>query len=153
MFSNQKLLVILLVASLTWCVSGCGSGSSSTAPAPVVDTAPPDYQLLVKKLRKSAPTPKFKGNWERRLRKYGDGLTIIYSAQCPHTIKIANDIAETARSDFHLEPRMVESKTHRDAQRAPTPYAVFSVIYNGRLLADHQISRARFLNLMRQVAE
>ena len=31
---------------------------------------------------------------------------------------------------------------------APTPYAVFSVIHNGRILADHQISRTRFRNIM-----
>ena len=38
-----------------------------------------------------------------------------------------------------------------DAQNAPTPYAVFAVIYDGRLLADHQISRARFRNIMNKL--
>ena len=28
----------------------------------VVDTAPPNFELLVKKFNKNAPTPKFKGN-------------------------------------------------------------------------------------------
>jgi len=119
----------------------------------IVDTAPPDYELLVKKFRKSAPDPRFKGNWEKRLGKYGEGLTIIYSNQCPHSVKFGADIAEAAREDFGLEPRMVEIKTYRDAQRAPTPYAVFAVIYNGRLVVDYQVNKSKFVKLMRSALE
>ena len=32
----------------------------------VVDQAPPDFELLVKKFKKNTPTPKFKGEWEKR---------------------------------------------------------------------------------------
>ena len=117
----------------------------------IVDTAPPDYQLLVRKFRKSAPDPKFRGDWEKRLRAYGDGLTIICSGQCPHSVKFANDIAAAAEEVFHLAPRIVELKTYRDAQRAPTPYAVFAVIHNGRLLADHPLNKSKFIRMMRAV--
>ncbi len=118
----------------------------------VADTAPPDYQLMVRKLKPSAADPKFKGDWERKLRKYGRGLTIIRSAQCPHIAKFAADIAETSEKEFAVKPRVVELRSCRQAQDAPTPYAVFAVIYNGQLLADHQISRTRFRTLMRTVA-
>jgi hypothetical protein len=43
---------------------------------------------------------------------------------------------------------VVDLKSWRDAQNAPTPYGVFALIYQGRLLADHQISAARFRNIM-----
>jgi hypothetical protein len=43
---------------------------------------------------------------------------------------------------------VVDLESWSDAQNAPTPYAVFALIYNGRLLADHQISRTRFRNIM-----
>ena len=43
---------------------------------------------------------------------------------------------------------MVDLESWSDAQNAPTPYAIFALIYNGRLLADHQISRTRFRNIM-----
>ena len=43
---------------------------------------------------------------------------------------------------------MVDLESWSDAQDAPTPYAVFALIYDGRLLADHQISRTRFRNIM-----
>lgn len=54
----------------------------------VVDKALPDFELLVKKFNKNAPTPKFKGEWEERLSQYGKGLTIIRADQCPYTVKI-----------------------------------------------------------------
>lgn len=117
----------------------------------LVDTAPPDYSLLVRKLNPSATDPSFKGGWDEKLKRYNRGLTIILSNQCPYVVKFSADIAQSARDDYGLEPRLVELKSHREAQNAPTPYAVFSVIYNGRLLADHQISRTRFRNIMKKL--
>ena len=116
-----------------------------------MDTAPPDYELLVKKFNKSAQNPKFKDNSDKKLKKYGKGLTIIRANQCPHTIRFADKIAEMARKNYKLKPDIVELKTYRQAQNAPTPYAVFAVIYNGRLLADHQISATRFKNIMNKI--
>ena len=116
-----------------------------------VDSAPPDYQLLVRKFNRSAPNPAFKGHWNRKLEQYSRGLTIIRSSQCPHIAKFASDIAEAARKEYHIEPNVVDLQSPSDAQNAPTPYAVFSLIYNGQLLADHQISRTRFHNIMKKL--
>lgn len=114
----------------------------------VVDSAPPDYQLLVKKLKPEAPNPRFQQGWAERLKKYGSGLTIIRSNQCSHIAKFADEIAKCAEQDYGLKPTIVQIKSHRDAQNAPTPYAVFAVIRDGVLLADHQISCTRFQNIM-----
>jgi hypothetical protein len=117
----------------------------------VVDTVPPDYQLLVRKLNPSSANPTFKTGWEDRLKAYSRGLTIVRSNQCPHIAKFAGEIAQTAEREYGIKPRIVEIKSHHDAQNAPTPYAVFAVLYNGRILADHQISRTRFRNIMKKV--
>jgi len=113
-----------------------------------VDMAPPDYQLLAKKFRAGAANPAFKRGWDRKLAQYGRGLTILRSSQCPHIAKFAADIVETAEKRYQLAPRVVDLVSCRDAQDAPTPYAIFAVIHNGRLLADHPISRTRFCNIM-----
>lgn len=117
----------------------------------VVEKAAPDYQLLVKRFDTAASLPKFKGEWERKLERYGEGLTIVRSAQCPHIHKFASEIEQSAREEFGLDPQVVTIETYKDAQNAPTPYAVFAIIHDGRLLADHQISRTRFRNLMKKV--
>jgi len=118
-----------------------------------VDTAPPDYQLLVRKFDQRAANPAFKTDWDRKLATYGRGLTIIRSSQCPHIAKFAADIAETAKKEYGISPKAIDLQSSRDAQNAPTPYAVFALIYDGKLLADHQISRTRFRNIMKKLGK
>jgi hypothetical protein len=87
----------------------------------LVDTVPPDYQLLVRKLSPSAANPAFKAGWEDRPKKYSRGLTIVRSHQCPHIAKFAGEIAQAAERDYKIKPRIVEIRSHREAQNAPTP--------------------------------
>jgi hypothetical protein len=117
-----------------------------------VEKALPDFSLLVKKFKKSAPTPSFKGGWEKKRKKFGKGLTIITSGQCPQNVKTVNDITEIARVRYGIEPRIVEYKSYKEAQNAPWPYAVSGVLYDGKLVADHPISGTRFRLIMEKEA-
>jgi len=116
-----------------------------------VDAAPPDYELLAHKFDDRAAPPTFQRDWDRKLARYRRGLTIIHSSQCPHLAKFVSDIARSAREDYRIEPKLVKLKSAADAQQAPTPYAIFSVTLDGRLLADHPISRTRFRNIMNKL--
>ena len=113
-----------------------------------VDAAPPDYHLLVRKFDSGGVNPAFMKGWDRKLERYNRGLTIIRSSQCPHIAKFADEIAEAAENEYRVRPTVIHIESWSDAQNAPTPYAIFAVIYNGQLLADHQISRTRFRNIM-----
>ena len=95
-----------------------------------VSTAPPDFELLVRRLKPRAAAPAFRGDWERKLARYGRGLTIVRSNQCPYIVKFAREIAESAERDYGYRPVTVELTSCRDAQDAPTPYAVFALIHN-----------------------
>jgi len=114
----------------------------------VVDEAPPDFELLVKKFKKSAPSPKFKGDWEKRLGRYSQGLTIIRSGQCPYLAKWVNEIMKTAEERYGIKARIVELKNYKEAQNTPTAFAIFSIIYNGKLLTIYPTSNKRFTNIM-----
>jgi hypothetical protein len=116
----------------------------------VVATAPPDYELLVRKFRKRDPDPAFLAPGAGPLRRYRRGLTIVHAKQCPHGMKFAREIAEIAEREFSLKPRQVMLRTCDAARRAPTPYGVFSIILNGQVVADHQVSKTRFRNIMRR---
>jgi hypothetical protein len=118
----------------------------------VVATAPPDYELLALKFRKNAPNPRLLPVPAGRPETYGTGLTIVRADQCPHSVKFAREIGEVAEREFQLKPKHVLLKSYQDARNAPTPYAVFSIIYNGTVLSDHQISKTRFRNLMKKQA-
>jgi hypothetical protein len=117
----------------------------------VVDAAPPDYELLARKFRKNAPSPGFLPAAPVRTAEYASGLTIIRANQCPHGVKFAREIGEIAEREFKLHPRQVILNSARDAQKAPTPYAVFTIIYDGKILSDHQISKTRFRNIMKEM--
>ena len=115
----------------------------------VVDTAPPDFELLVKKFNKNAPNPKFKGDWVERLSRYGKGLTIIRAGQCPYTVKNVREIIETAEKKYGIKSNIIELKNYKEAQNSPCPFGIFCIIYDGKVIAHHPISNTRFENIMK----
>jgi hypothetical protein len=113
-----------------------------------VGNAPPDFQLLVKKFNKNAPTPKFKGKWEERLSQYGRGLNIIRADQCPYTVKNVKEIIEAAEKTYDIKPKITSLKNCEAAQNSPCAFGTFCIIYRGKVIAYHPISRTRFANIM-----
>jgi N-acetylglutamate synthase-like GNAT family acetyltransferase len=117
----------------------------------VVDTTAPDFELLAIKFSKDTLSPKFKNNKDKILRQYDKGLTILWSDQCPYIAKSIKEIKETIAQRYGIRAQIIEMKNHEQAQNAPSPYAVFSLIYDGKLLAFHPISNTRFKNIMDKV--
>ena len=119
----------------------------------VVDKAPSDFELLVRKIKKNAPTPRFKGDWEKRQSQYNKGLTIIRADQCPYTVKNVNEIIETAEKEYGLKPDLIELKNYTEAQNSPSAFGTFCILYDGKVIADHPISNKRFTNIMNKIFE
>ncbi|UCE42041.1 MAG: YoaP domain-containing protein [Candidatus Aminicenantes bacterium] len=117
----------------------------------LVDKTEPDFELLAIKFKKDAPSPKFKGNWDKILAKYNKGLTILWTDQCPYIAKSIREIRETIKERYVINANIVELKDHEQVQNAPSPYASFSLIYDGELLAFHPISNKRFMNIMDKI--
>ena len=117
----------------------------------VVDIAPPDFELLVKKFDNNAPTPKFKGDWEERQSQYDKGITIIRADQCPYTVKNVKEISETAEKTFGIKPNVVNLRNYKEAQNNPCPFGTFCILYDGKVIAHHPISKARFTNIMNKI--
>jgi len=109
-----------------------------------VKSAKPSFELMVKSLKKGPP-PKFK-DWEKQLKKYM-GLNIIYSDQCPWVSRSIKELTEISK-EKGLDPKLTKLKTAKEAQNAPSIYAIFNLVFNGKLLADHYISSKRFQNIL-----
>jgi L-amino acid N-acyltransferase YncA len=116
-----------------------------------VDRIPP-YELLVKKLKQTAPDPRFIVERERLFKRYRKGLTILAADQCPYVAKSAERIAEASRT-LGLEPKVIRVGSAKASRELPTPYGVFSILYDGKLIADRPISATRFMSIMRRNAE
>lgn len=114
----------------------------------VVDSAKPDFDLLVLRFDKNAEDPKFKNNTEM-LSKYKEGLVILRSCQCPYTEKNVNAIVETAKNDFDLEVKLIDLEDHEEVQHVPNAFGVFTIVYKGEVISYHPISKTRFKNIMK----
>jgi hypothetical protein len=112
----------------------------------VMDAAPPGYKLLVKQLKPSIP-PAFM-DWDKHLQSY-KGLHIVYSNQCPWVARFVSELGTFTQSKG-LKIHITELKTANQAQQAPSPYATFNLVHNGKLLADHYISMTRFQNILKK---
>ena len=123
-----------------------GSGLFIKAGFVSVESSPP-YELLVKKFKKAAPDPRFIVERERVLKRYKKGLTILAADQCPMVPKCVKDIAEASRA-LGLKPKVVRVRSAKESRELPTPYGVFSIVYDGKLIAERPISGRRFINIM-----
>ncbi len=116
-----------------------------------VDETPPHYQLMARKLAPGA-RPVFPKNWEARLAKERK-LRLLYTNQCPYIGKVVEELPQVAeRHGIRLHHEQLNDPAE-SRKRMPSPYGVFSLMYDGRLLADHPISATRFRNILRKDLE
>ncbi len=117
----------------------------------VVDSAKPDFDLLVKKFDAKSENPKFRRDMDKSLKEYSDGLTILRSVQCPYTEKNVKGIIESAQNKYKLKTTLIDLNDAHDVQNSPCPFGSFCLIYNGEILSYHPISKTRFENIMKKM--
>jgi hypothetical protein len=104
------------------------------------------FQLVIYRLKKGRE-PRLldiSGN----LARY-QGLHVVYTPQCPMLPKSVNDLSSMA-AEHGLELNVTVLNSAREARNAPSYYGVFSLVWNGRLLSDHYVSKGRFKNILRK---
>ncbi len=133
--------VVMVTSESNWLVSKrflFGEGFES------VDHAPPTFELLVNRFNR-APTPFFPKDWDARMRRFGDGMTVVRTDQCPYVDEGTAAALDVAKQ-LGLSTRVVELNSCEEVrQRAPSPYGVFSIVLNGRLLSYHYLSKKDLL--------
>lgn len=112
-----------------------------------VDKADPDFQLLVLKFYQNECNPSFR-NMKKQLDKYQKGLYIIRSVQCPYTEKNVNSILVSALKKFNIKANLINLDNSNEVQNSPCAFGTFCIIYNGKIISHHPISKTRFENIM-----
>jgi len=113
-----------------------------------ISSAPPDFELLALKFNKNAPSPEFRNSINENPSRYGQGLVIIRSAQCPYTRNNVDEIIETAKNRFGISAEIVENFSPAEARENPCAFGSFCMIYNNKIISHHPISNTRFVNIM-----
>lgn len=106
------------------------------------------FELMYKSFDNSSPMPSFI-NWEEKQKNY-QGWHLIYADQCPWHEKAAIELKNTAEK-YGIVLNIDKICNARDAQNAPSGFATFSLLYKGKLLEDHYISKTRFENILKNI--
>lgn len=118
----------------------------------IVDSAKPDFELLVKKIVADSTSPSFRKEVLFDLSRYKKGLTILRSAQCPYTEKNVNAIIETAEKKYKIKTTLIDLNDAESAKNSPCAFGTFCIIYNGNIISHHPISNGRFENIISKIA-
>jgi len=102
------------------------------------------FELLAKKFKK-AENPKFKQKDAQRYK----GLNLLYSDQCPLSVKFIKDIKDFSKKN-NIKLKLIKLTSPEDAQNNPCAFGTFSIIYNGKIVADNPVSATRFRNIVKK---
>ena len=104
------------------------------------------FELLCKKFTERDDVPTFI-DWTTNQANYS-GWSLLYADQCPWHEKAVMALQQTA-ADHNIKLNIQKLKTATEAKYGPSGYGVFSLLHNGKLLADHYISSTRFKNILK----
>jgi GNAT superfamily N-acetyltransferase len=104
------------------------------------------FELMYRRIEQDAAPPEF-NDWTKEQVHY-KGWHLVYSDQCPWHEKAVSELTQAAR-DKGINLSVRKLRTPAEAQKAPSGFGTFSLINDGKLLADHYISRTRFENILR----
>ena len=99
----------------------------------LVDTAPPSFELLVKRFNPAASFPRFIQHDINSV-QIPSGLALFTSSQCPYFCvneQIVRDVAEQLRMPVSIN--YIENSTQ--AQRSPCLYGTMGIFFNGQLIS------------------
>jgi GNAT superfamily N-acetyltransferase len=91
------------------------------------------FELMVKSFDDSAEKPCFV-DWTKQQAKY-KGWHLVYSDQCPWHDKAIHELRQCA-ADKGIGLTVKKLKSPKEAQLAPSGFGTFSLIKDGKLLAD-----------------
>ena len=112
-----------------------------------VDSAPPSFELLTKRLGEG-PRPSFPTDWDDRANRFGPGLTVLRTDQCPY-LDDAVSHALNAASERGLPAREVLLESAEEVrEKSPSAYGVFALVLDGRLLSYHYVLAKELVALL-----
>lgn len=108
-----------------------------------VESGPYSFELYAYPFQ-DEELPYFPVDWNERLARFPEGLTILKGDQCPY-LDVATENLVRAADTEHIRPEIIHFQDRAQMMElAPTPYGVFNVIYNGELIAYHRMTTKAF---------
>lgn len=99
-----------------------------------VDELAPYYGLYAKAFSENVPKPQFYPLSQDKLKEYGEGVTILYTQQCPYLPILVNDMEEISNEKNVKFQALLLKDTKEAQQNRLHPYGTFCAIYDGKIL-------------------
>ncbi|MFX1409741.1 MAG: GNAT family N-acetyltransferase [Promethearchaeota archaeon] len=99
-----------------------------------VDELEPHYGLYAKTFSKNVSKPKFYPLSQEKLKEYGEGVTILYTQQCPYLPILVNDMEEITNEKKVKFQALLLKDTKEAQQNSIHPYGTFCAIYDGKII-------------------
>jgi hypothetical protein len=99
-----------------------------------VDQMNENYILCSKFFHKSVNRPSFYPISEEMLKRYGEGVTVLYTHQCPYTPQVLEDVEQFAEnSDKAFRLKLIKS-AEEASKHVLHPYGPFSILCDGETI-------------------
>jgi len=108
----------------------------------VCDSAPPSFELIVKKFR-TAPAPQFRPVAKQGRCEHASGLVFYYSDLCPYTDFWVDEMLRFAKK-FSIASTKIKIDSLEAARNAPSPFTIFSAFYEGKFLTHELMLEKKF---------
>ncbi len=112
----------------------------------VSDSAPPYFELLVKKFR-DAPDPEFNISVRKAEISFNKGLAVYYSNLCPFTEFYSQLVKEIAEAHGFVV-NLIKTDTLDKAKNLPVPSPVFAIFLDGKFLTHEIPSEKKLKKLL-----
>lgn len=105
------------------------------------------FEIMYKNFNENVSNPEF-NDYTKELKNY-KGFNLLYADQCPWHEKSVNDIKISAKEN-NIDLKIKKITSPFQAQNSPSGFGTFALIYNGKLLSDHYLSKTRFENILKK---
>lgn len=116
----------------------------------IADTAPPYFELLVKRFNINEKLPSFKSSTKPVKSDNRNGIDIFYTAQCP-SIRTYIELSNTIIIDSNTPIRIHEIKTREEAQNHICPITTYSVFINGQFFTHEILTPKKLESIITKV--
>lgn len=114
-----------------------------------VQSGPYSFELYAHSFE-DTELPYLPANWDERLARFADGLTILKTDQCPYLEVAADNLIRAAKA-ANIQPHIIHLQDRSQMMElSPTPYGVFNVVYNGELIAYHRMTERAFSKILQE---
>jgi hypothetical protein len=97
----------------------------------------------------AGPLAAFPKDWDVRQERFGPGITVVRTSQCPYIENATAAVLRTAQ-ELGIPAHVVELKTAKEVQElSPSPYGSLAILYNGKLASYYYLARKDMENFIK----